>query len=178
MAYYSETDKIRDILNPKYLEGKVVDIGCADHKIKPDAIGVDGRLMDGVDIALSSREGIYHLSAVHFKDIHNCDAVFSSHCLEHLKDDYAALDDWYKIIKKGGYLILYLPDGRYYNNKENEEHFRDYTYEGFMFFFQRAFCGDAKDYEGNYYPPYFRLIESGLDIGNDKYSFYIVAQKL
>lgn len=177
MAYYSETDKIREILNPKYLEGKVIDIGCADHKIKPEAIGVDGRKMDGVDIVLSNNNVIYNLHSA-FPSLREADCVFSSHCLEHLVNDYAALYEWSFLINRGGYLVLYLPSGAHYDNKENEEHFRDYTYESFMFFFKRAFCGEAHDYNGHYYPPIFRVIESGLDIGPDKYSFYLVAQKL
>lgn len=178
MAYYSETDKIREILNPKYLEGKVIDIGCADHKIKPDAIGVDGRALDGVDVVLQDRHDIYRLGYIQHPTLVGASAVFSSHCLEHLENDFAAIQNWYRLIKKGGYLILYLPDGRYYDNKENEEHFRDYTYDGFLFFFKRAFCGEAKDYEGNCYPPYFSVVESGLDVGDDRYSFYLIAQKL
>lgn len=177
MAYYSETDKIREILNPKYLEGKVIDVGCGTHKIKPDAIGIDGRAVDGVNILLLDNNEIYSLS-LNYPHLKEADCLFSSHCLEHLLSDYDALNDWSKLIKKGGYLVLYLPSGLHYDNKSNEEHFRDYTYENFMFFFKRAFCGEAHDYEGNYYPPIYRVVESGLDVGEDKYSFYLVAQKL
>jgi len=175
--YYSETDKVREIIDPKYLEGKVIDIGCSDHKIKPDAIGVDGRNLGGVDIVLPNDTAIYSLD-FRYTELQEADTVFSSHCLEHLRDDYMALDVWSRLIKKGGYLILYLPSGDHYPNKENKEHFRDYTYDSFMFFFQRAFCGDAHDYKGDYYPPIFRVIESGLDVGDDRYSFYLIAQKL
>lgn len=37
------------------------------------------------------------------------DFVFSSHCLEHIPDYYAALQEWIRIIKPGGVLFLYLP---------------------------------------------------------------------
>jgi len=37
------------------------------------------------------------------------DYVFSSHCLEHVKEWKAALDIWVGKIKKGGVLFLYLP---------------------------------------------------------------------
>ena len=37
------------------------------------------------------------------------DFVFSSHCLEHIPDYYAALIEWVRILKSGGILFLYLP---------------------------------------------------------------------
>lgn len=38
------------------------------------------------------------------------DYIFSSHCLEHLRDWVEALDYWAQHIIKGGVLFLYLPD--------------------------------------------------------------------
>lgn len=38
------------------------------------------------------------------------DFVYSSHCLEHMEDPYSALVGWWKLVKKGGYLILIVPD--------------------------------------------------------------------
>lgn len=37
------------------------------------------------------------------------DYVFSSHCLEHLKDPVAAIEHWRERLKPGGVLFLYLP---------------------------------------------------------------------
>jgi len=37
------------------------------------------------------------------------DYVFSSHCLEHLRNPIAALENWISHIKPGGTLFLYLP---------------------------------------------------------------------
>jgi SAM-dependent methyltransferase len=38
------------------------------------------------------------------------DFVHSSHCLEHLRDPWAALDRWMQILRVGGYLICLIPD--------------------------------------------------------------------
>jgi ubiquinone/menaquinone biosynthesis C-methylase UbiE len=38
------------------------------------------------------------------------DFVHSSHCLEHMQDVRAALDNWTRILKPGGYLIVTVPD--------------------------------------------------------------------
>src|SRR4030066_106043 len=44
------------------------------------------------------------------------DAVFSSHLLEHIEDFKAALKGWWRVIKQGGYLVLYLPHKENYPN--------------------------------------------------------------
>ncbi|WP_066360813.1 methyltransferase domain-containing protein [Aliarcobacter cryaerophilus] len=38
------------------------------------------------------------------------DFVHSSHCLEHLNDPFEGINNWFRILKKGGYLILTIPD--------------------------------------------------------------------
>jgi SAM-dependent methyltransferase len=38
------------------------------------------------------------------------DCVASSHCLEHLYDPYKALDNWVRICRPGGYLVIVVPD--------------------------------------------------------------------
>jgi ADP-heptose:LPS heptosyltransferase len=42
------------------------------------------------------------------------DAVHSSHLLEHVEDYKAALKEWWRVIKPGGHLVLYLPHKDYY----------------------------------------------------------------
>lgn len=173
--YKSETEKAKELIKD-YLVGKVIDIGAGGYKVLDTAISVDGRNVDNTDIILGDPNMIYHLSKIDV--LSDADCVFSSHTLEHLQDDYAAIFDWAKIIKKDGYLILYLPDGTKYSNYDNPEHCRDYTYTQFMLFFNRCFCGAGKTYDGTSYSPVFKLIESGEDFRKDCYSFYVVAQKL
>lgn len=38
------------------------------------------------------------------------DFVHSSHCLEHLQDPYVALQNWIRICKPGGHLVVMVPD--------------------------------------------------------------------
>lgn len=171
MAYGSETAKIREKVS-KYLNGKIYDIGCGHDKICPEAIGIDGRpVFEGGVI----QEGLTTFPS----EIHeSLDVVYSSHTLEHMEDDYCTIKEWAKLLKKEGVLILYLPDGRYYNNYSNLEHMRDYQYEQFMLFFRRTFCGEGKNFKGEYLPKTFELLEDGPDIGEDRYSFYLVAKKI
>ena len=37
------------------------------------------------------------------------DFVYSSHALEHMDDPALALQNWWRVLKPGGYLILYIP---------------------------------------------------------------------
>ena len=41
---------------------------------------------------------------------HTYDFVVSSHCLEHMRDPYQAFDNWLRITRAGGYLIITVPD--------------------------------------------------------------------
>lgn len=50
----------------------------------------------------------------------SCDAVFSSHLLEHIEDTEGALAEWWRVIKPGGHLCLYLPHRELYPNVGEE----------------------------------------------------------
>jgi len=100
--YYSETAKCRPRVL-RYCQGKGIDIGCGQEKIKEDAIGLDQHKMPGCPIDI-----VADACNIPFKD-EVFDYVFSSHCLEDIKDTKSALKEWVRILKKGGYLILYVP---------------------------------------------------------------------
>ncbi len=38
------------------------------------------------------------------------DFLYSSHCLEHLRDPRVALRNWLRVVKPGGYLVIQVPD--------------------------------------------------------------------
>lgn len=50
----------------------------------------------------------------------SCDAVFSSHLLEHIENTEAALTEWWRVLKPGGHLCLYLPHKQFYPNVGEE----------------------------------------------------------
>lgn len=171
--YFSETDKAREIIDPKYLVGRGIDVGCASHKITTDAIGIDGRQLEGVDCVT---DDIYNLSQI--IGLQGADFLYSSHLIEHLRNPTAAIEDWAKLIKTGGYLILYLPEATHYNNYENSEHIFNWRYEDFLFYFKRCFCGEGQNFKGENLPAIFELIEAKEDFREDCYSFLIIAKKL
>lgn len=87
-----------------FLRGNVLDIGCGPDPIKlPPPSTVRGwDLEDG---------GVQYLEGV--KD-GSFDAVFSSHCLEHMVDVPTALSHWARVCKEGGYVYIMVPSWRFY----------------------------------------------------------------
>lgn len=91
-----------------HLTGKGMDVGCGLDKVTPDADEFDlyqgGREGDGTFLA-----GVADASY---------DWVYSSHCLEHLDDPREALRNWWRVLRPGGKLILYVPHRDFYEKKE------------------------------------------------------------
>lgn len=173
--YMSESAKVRDMPHVmKYIKGNILDYGCGGDKITPEAIGADGRYMPGVDVLVGDLESPDAFTVGQW--VEEFDTVFSSHFLEHTLQPRAMVEMWYQFLKPKGNLVLYLPDGRYYNNHNNPEHMQDINYDNFMFWFKRNFCGEGKNYKGEHLTKYFELVDHGMDVGEDKYSFYVIAK--
>lgn len=80
----------------KFCQGQGIDIGCGNDPVLPevagwDLVNGDAQYMAGVP------DSTY-------------DFVYSSHCLEHLRDPYVAIKNWWRILKPGGFLIVQVPD--------------------------------------------------------------------
>jgi hypothetical protein len=110
-----EAEKIKYLIVP-YTRGVGLDIGCGPRKAFPHFIGVDNgghAEMFGIqsrpDIAADGTRLTMFADA-------SVDFVFSSHFLEHVEDYRAALAEWWRVIKVGGHLVLYLPHKRLYPN--------------------------------------------------------------
>jgi SAM-dependent methyltransferase len=81
----------------RYLQGRVIDIGCGPDLIVPHAEPFDLEHGDAQEIGRLRPHGVY-------------DAVCSSHCLEHMRDVPRALAQWWALVREGGYLVLVVPD--------------------------------------------------------------------
>lgn len=92
-----------------YCRGIGLDLGVGAEKICPQAIGIDlnGDKAD-IHLDLSANDALGIFSDCHF------DYVFSSHTLEDFTATEAVLREWFRVIRPGGYLILYCPDPDYY----------------------------------------------------------------
>lgn len=104
-----EASKIRWETVP-YFHGRVLDIGCGPYKCFPHWIGVD----NGHHWGPAGRSTFVQCDAKKLDLFmsQSCDAVFSSHLLEHFEyeDAPAVLSEWVRVIKPNGHLMLYLPD--------------------------------------------------------------------
>jgi ADP-heptose:LPS heptosyltransferase/predicted SAM-dependent methyltransferase len=125
-----ETGKIRWELVP-YTRGLGYDIGCGPYKAFPHFIGIDNRKdvqMFGIamdpDITVPDACHLPMLASAH------ADFVYSAHTLEHIRDHEKALREWWRILRPGGYLCLYLPHKRFYPNigveGANPDHVHDF----------------------------------------------------
>ncbi len=108
----NEAAKIRWEL-VEFTNGTGLDLGCGQFKAFPHFIGVDNGHhwgMKGVDVPVKTCEDLSIFAG------HSMDFVFSSHLLEHIEDTAGALKEWWRVLRVGGYLILYLPHKEYYPN--------------------------------------------------------------
>lgn len=110
-----ESAKIRWELVP-YTRGKGLDIGCGPYKAFPHFIGFDNKKdkeLFNINFLPDVTGDAYDLGA--FAD-EGLDFVYSSHTLEHLDNTNKALREWWKKVKVGGHLVLYLPHKKFYPN--------------------------------------------------------------
>ena len=122
----SYAEKIASGFFDKYLSGpNVMEIGYRGYEdgtmpIVPQAIGVD--------VGYPGYEG----AAFPFAD-ESFDAIYSSHCFEHIGDWRGVLRDWYRLLKVGGYLVIVVPHQLLFERKRslpspiNPDHKRFYT---------------------------------------------------
>tara|TARA_B100001778_G_scaffold329960_1_gene331733 strand:+ start:3319 stop:3915 length:597 start_codon:yes stop_codon:yes gene_type:complete len=107
-TYNGETTKAferrkREGFFDKYFKGYGLDIGYGGMKVVNNCRGVDFE-----DTDVQYMKG--------FKDL-NYDFIYSSHTLEHMENVEIALSNWIRLLRKGGNLILYIPDRDLYEKK-------------------------------------------------------------
>lgn len=122
-----ESDKICCLIVP-YAQGRGLDIGCGQRKAWHRMIGIDnltdygGNRPPSVDVISDGNK------LPMFSD-KSMDFVFSSHFLEHVVDTKACLQEWWRVLKPGGNLILYLPHKNFYPNIGQEGSNRDHKHD-------------------------------------------------
>ena len=133
----NEADKVKyDVV--QFLRGAVLDLGCGPKKVFPHALGVDN-CVDTALFGIAIQPDVQVPDCTDLSDAVNdasVDAIFSSHLLEHIEDTQAALTDWWRCLKVGGYLVLYLPHKDLYPNVgtpgANPDHKHDFVPEDIL----------------------------------------------
>lgn len=108
-----------------YCRGKGLDLGCGPEKLiaSDNCIGVD----NNIDATLFGRPAQYNVKAdvtdLSMFGTGSMDWVFSSHTLEHVSPEKVTdtLREWMRVLKIGGFLILYLPDMEQYPKCPDKE---------------------------------------------------------
>lgn len=123
-----ESDKIAAFIVP-YTRGNGLDIGCGQRLCWPHFIGIDSGHHFGQGAAQFIVKDACTLPP--FFAENSLDFCFSSHLLEHIEDTRAALIEWWRVIKPGGHLVLYLPHKDLYPNigqeGANPDHKHDFA---------------------------------------------------
>lgn len=90
----------------QYLRGHGVDIGAGNDPLRlPESVPGSVRAWDVDDGDAQQMAGVADAEF---------DFVYSSHCLEHMRDVPEALGNWVRILKPGGFLYTVVPDYLFY----------------------------------------------------------------
>jgi ADP-heptose:LPS heptosyltransferase len=152
-----------------YSRGLVLDLGCGPSKGFPHFIGVDNRKDTTLfNIAMNPDITVPDACKLTMFADGAVDAVFSSHLLEHVEDYKSALREWWRVIKVGGHLCLYLPHKDFYPNigqpGANKDHKHDFLPQDIV---------DALDEQ-----PDWDLLRNDDRNEKEEYSFFQVFKKL
>jgi SAM-dependent methyltransferase len=111
----------------RWLVGRGIDVGCG-----PDPLKVEDwpKVVEVVpyDVVHGNIDGQFLPEILD----ESFDFLHSSHCLEHLKDPRAALVNWLRVIKPGGFAVVTVPEEFYYEfarwpSRFNEDHKHSFT---------------------------------------------------
>ncbi|RYF19327.1 MAG: methyltransferase domain-containing protein, partial [Oxalobacteraceae bacterium] len=125
-ARKAHPERLRTGFIAAFLSGTaILDIGYRGYRddvvpIVPNAIGIelDYEGYDGVTLPFPAGSQ---------------DAVFASHCLEHIEDYQNAIREWFRVLKVGGHLLIMVPHEFLYEKQTelpsrfNADHKRFYT---------------------------------------------------
>jgi ADP-heptose:LPS heptosyltransferase len=115
----------------EYTRGRVLDVGCGNHKPFAHFIGVDNNKDASLFGILCKPDLCMDADNLDLIADASMDAVYSSHTLEHMDNPKAVLKEWWRVIKPGGFLILYLPHRDFYPNigkpGANKDHKHDFV---------------------------------------------------
>lgn len=105
-------------LEVSILQGKGIDIGCGSDPVTPTCKNFDWKDGDA-----------NHITRFVFETF---DFVYSSHCLEHMRDPQQALLEWWRLVKPGGHLFVVVPDEDLYEqgvfpSRFNDDHKATFT---------------------------------------------------
>lgn len=116
------------------MHGRCLDLGCGPSPtfaLAPHVIGIDNDKDLKLFGAKANPKIAMSCETLPLFADEQIDVILSSHMLEHIEDYRVALADWWRCLRPGGRLILYLPDRRHYPNigmpGANPDHRHDFV---------------------------------------------------
>lgn len=102
------------LLMRPYIKGLGLEIGTGTNRLSPTVFGIDNYNHVDADMVWDcapEKDGHQYYHPYPFKD-ERFDFVFSSHVLEDFNPSVIQIvyDEWLRLVKPGGYLILLVPD--------------------------------------------------------------------
>lgn len=168
----AESLKIRHLIVP-YTRGRGLDVGCGPWKAYDHFIGVDNFdewggmdwrpdvISDADDLSLFAAESL--------------DYVYSSHLLEHIEEPAKVLEEWWRVLRPGGHLVLYLPDEDEYpkvgEDGANPDHRWNVNYDAVVGMMKAIGSWDLVEFEK-------RNGDFGPGSDRNEYSLFFVFKKL
>lgn len=124
----NESRKIVHEVAP-YLRGRGLDIGAGDFRVLPHVTTIDN--MHHAAFGFTHKPDVVaEADKLDMFASGSMDFVYSSHTLEHVNDMAATLKEWWRVIRQGGLLVMYLPHADFYPNigqpGANPDHKRDF----------------------------------------------------
>ena len=151
-----------------YFRGKCLELGCGRFKAFPHFLSVDNcrdTELFNIPIKPDIKADVTDLSIFASESFDLC---FSSHTLEHIEDYKKALREWWRLVKTGGYLVLYLPHKDFYPNigepNANQDHKHDFLPSDILEALKEIATG-------------FDLLENSERNSGEEYSFFQVFRK-
>jgi len=124
----NESGKIKWELVP-YTRGRVLDVGCGNHKPFGHFIGVDNNKDASLFGIVCKPDLCMDADNLELIKDGTMDAVYSAHTLEHMERPREVLKEWWRCIKPNGYLVLYLPHKEFYPNIGVEGANKDHKFD-------------------------------------------------
>lgn len=103
-TYKTRKRREREGFFDKYCQGEGLDIGYGGDLVVPGCSGWDLENGDAQYLASIEDESF--------------DFVYSSHCLEHMTNVRTALKNWFRVVRRGGYLIIAVPHRDLYEKRK------------------------------------------------------------
>ncbi|MDO8623474.1 MAG: class I SAM-dependent methyltransferase [archaeon] len=147
--------------------GKGADIGCGSDKISENCIGIDltGKGEEG---KFGSQKGKF--SQADFKSEgdnlkmfknNKLDFIVAKHNLEHYENPEKTLNEWKRVLKKGGKIGVIVPDDKYLNTKTlDPTHKCEFNLDSLEELFKKVG---------------FKIVDKGAALKH--WSIYIIAEK-